>query len=212
MPQLLEVLRFQREDLAETPPLVISGRAYGDYPFRTDPGLAIPADVYRLRQELTLTARLDELRLDGDRVHLRGWSFIDGIGAPAPGSQRLGLVAVPRGPLRRLRYVLSGIRLRTRQTLRPEATAIDGRLCDASWSGFEATLDLKRLRTAGRWRDGTWDLFVVVRSGRERRRRVRWFLDGPRPLEAVDLQADGGLLVRASTAETGEVVFEVDTA
>src|SRR5207249_646263 len=49
MPQLLEVLRFQREDLAETPPVRVRGRWYGDYPFRTDAALAVPPSVYRLR-------------------------------------------------------------------------------------------------------------------------------------------------------------------
>jgi CDP-glycerol glycerophosphotransferase len=49
MPELLEVLRFQREDLATTPPVRVGGRWYADYPFRvTAAELGIPDSVYRL--------------------------------------------------------------------------------------------------------------------------------------------------------------------
>ena len=43
MPELLEVVRFQKEEIGRTPPLRIRGRWYGDYPFRTDDRLQHPA-------------------------------------------------------------------------------------------------------------------------------------------------------------------------
>ncbi len=46
VPELLEVLRFEREELRRNPKVRIGGRAYGDYPFLGDP--AIPRRVYRL--------------------------------------------------------------------------------------------------------------------------------------------------------------------
>jgi CDP-glycerol glycerophosphotransferase len=48
LPELLEVLRFQREELRRNPKVWVGGRAYGDYPYRDDPALAIPRAVYRL--------------------------------------------------------------------------------------------------------------------------------------------------------------------
>jgi CDP-glycerol glycerophosphotransferase len=49
MPELLEVLRFQREDLASTRPVRVGGRWYGDYPFRANAAeLGIPDSAYRL--------------------------------------------------------------------------------------------------------------------------------------------------------------------
>jgi len=48
MPELLEVLRFQKDEFAARPTVRIAGRRYGDYPYRTDPELAIPRSIYRL--------------------------------------------------------------------------------------------------------------------------------------------------------------------
>jgi CDP-glycerol glycerophosphotransferase len=48
MPELLEVLRFQRSELRRNPKVWIRGRAYGDYPYLDDPARAIPRSVYRL--------------------------------------------------------------------------------------------------------------------------------------------------------------------
>jgi CDP-glycerol glycerophosphotransferase len=48
LPELLEVLRFERQEF-ETRPRVIRGVAvYGAYPFFDDPRLGIPRSVYRL--------------------------------------------------------------------------------------------------------------------------------------------------------------------
>ena len=48
VPELLEVLRFQKQDIGRTPPVRVRGTWYGDYPFRTDqpaedPPLGLPA-------------------------------------------------------------------------------------------------------------------------------------------------------------------------
>jgi hypothetical protein len=48
LPQLLEVLRFEKTRLPANPKTLISGRVYGDYPFLRDPALGIPLAVYRL--------------------------------------------------------------------------------------------------------------------------------------------------------------------
>jgi CDP-glycerol glycerophosphotransferase len=60
-PELLEVLRFERDGLRSRPKRVIGGRVYGDYPFLDDPARGIPRRVYRLdttRRRLSHAATL----------------------------------------------------------------------------------------------------------------------------------------------------------
>ena len=60
--ELLEVIRFGREERLRTRPVRIDGHWHGDYPFRTAPDLRIPASVFRLEPgrdpELALRWRL----------------------------------------------------------------------------------------------------------------------------------------------------------
>jgi CDP-glycerol glycerophosphotransferase len=48
MDELIEVLRFEREQLPRNPKVWRHGRAYGDYPFLDDPRMGIPRSIYRL--------------------------------------------------------------------------------------------------------------------------------------------------------------------
>ena len=205
MPELLEVLRFQREELGTTPPVRVRGRWYGDYPFRTDRRLGIPKSAYRLEGELTLRVGLEELALDGDRVRLRGHAYINGIGAPAEGAQRVAVAVLSPGRLRRVRLVTSAVRARTRAVHRPDVTANARQgVSDLSWSGFEAVLDPRDLRSARRWTEGTWELFVTVRAAGVKRRRSRFSIEAPRVLRAVTLPLSGDLELTAGlTPEAG---------
>ena len=99
LPELLEALRFQKEDLSTTPPVRVRRRWYGDYPFRDDARLKIPASVYRLvNADLPGAVHLDELRVDAGGLVIRGFGYITGIGAPEPGSQTVSVVALQAGP------------------------------------------------------------------------------------------------------------------
>src|SRR2546430_8596701 len=82
MPELLQVLRFQKERLRETPPVRVGRRWCGDYPFRTDRELKIPASVYRLREVLVVSPRVDDLRFEGDDLVIGGYALIPGLRAP----------------------------------------------------------------------------------------------------------------------------------
>jgi CDP-glycerol glycerophosphotransferase len=199
LPELLEVLRFQRHEQARTQPVRVRGRWYGDYPFRGDRRLGVPRSAYRLGRndrELAITAELDDLRRDGDRLRLRGRACIAGLGAPDPGSQRVELTALRRsGRWRRLRLRTAAIRLPTFPSRR-----------DGSWSGFEAALELGDLRRSGRWVAGTWDLYTYVRAGSLRRRWSRFAVDGP---QALDLPVDGDVSVRALATAAGKVTVQV---
>jgi CDP-glycerol glycerophosphotransferase len=212
MPELLEVLRFQKEDMSSTPPVQVRGSWYGDYPFRTDAALRIPDKVYALDQELPLNPHLEELGLDGGRLRLRGYAYISGVGAPERDSQSFSLTALRPGRLRRLRLRVSGVRLKTSKVQRPEVTASAAQsLRDLSWSGFEATLDPRALRRRGRWTDGIWEVYATAGAGRLTRRRARFALEPGRPIPAVELAASDGVMVRAAASTSGRVTLEVRT-
>jgi CDP-glycerol glycerophosphotransferase len=210
MPELLEVLRFQQERLRDTPPVEIGGNWYGDYPFREDERLKIPRSVYLLEGELGLRAEIEALEWDGDRLRVRGNAYIRGIGAPNPDTHQVKVIVLRRGRLARVRLRTSGIRLPTEVTHRPDVTAsANQRLRDLSWSGFEASLDPRRLRTAGRWRPGVWEVYVVVRSGKVRRRRARFHFNRLRPLRGVELPVGDGLRAKAVPTGGGGIALDL---
>src|SRR3954469_23836051 len=213
MPELLEVLRFQREELRDRPPVEIGGRWYGDYPFREDERLKIPRSVYLLEGELGLRVEIDALEWDGDRLRVRGNAFIRGVGAPAPDTQHLQVVALRRGRLRRVRIRLSAVKLDTTVVRQPDATAsVPQRLVDLEWAGFEATLDPRRLRGMGRWRPGLWELFVIVRAGKVHRRRASRFHFNPlRPLRGVEIPLPGEIKAKAVPTAGRSVVIDIRT-
>jgi CDP-glycerol glycerophosphotransferase len=181
MPELVEVLRFQREELADTPPVRIRGRWYGDYPFRTDRELAVPRRIYRLHRsdlDLAPTAQVTELRRDGDRIVLRGRAAIQAAGRHP---QRVRIEAVRPGPWQRVRSRIAPIRVPTRATA-------DGT--------FEARLDPQAFRRAG-----GWELTVHVRAAHLNRRRSRFAVEIPRPATAVNVRrGDTAMLTVAATA------------
>ncbi|MEA2281704.1 MAG: CDP-glycerol glycerophosphotransferase [Solirubrobacteraceae bacterium] len=209
LPELAEVLRFEREDLLTTPPVRIGRRWYGDYPFRTDGELAIPKSVYRLDRELELRATLEDMRLEDGRLVVRGFGFISGIGAPDRDTQTLTITALRSGRLRRVRARVAAVRFRTRAVRRPDATAKANQpLSDATWSGFEASLDPRRLGVAGRWPEGNWELNAHVRAGSVHR-RTRLTVDVPGSIQGIDLPARESVTVAAGVTWWGRPVVEV---
>src|SRR3954471_14731755 len=214
MPELLEVISFHKGDqFRETPPVEIDGRWYGDYPFREDERLKIPRSIYLLEGELGLRVEIDALEWDGERLRVRGNAFIRGIGAPAPDTQDLKLVALRRGRLRRVRIRLSAVKFETNVMRRPDATAsVPQRLADLEWSGFEASLDPRKLRGRGGWRPGLWELFVIARAGKVHRRRASRFHFNPlRPLRGVEIPLPGEIKAKAVPTAGRSVVIDIRT-
>ena len=210
MPELLEVLRFHKEDYLEVPPVRIGSKWYGDYPFRTDERLKIPRRVFRLDRELDMTARVEDLRWDGKRIVLRGHAYIRGVGAPEAATQDITITALRSGRFRRLRLKTSGVSWKARTVERPDVTAsAPQRQTDLLWSGFEAELDPRRLRRLGRWRAGAWELFVTVRAGDVKRRRKNITGRYPRPLRAVDLPELGGAARRVAPGPKRSLTLDI---
>jgi CDP-glycerol glycerophosphotransferase len=203
LPELLEVLRFQDEDLAETPPVRRRGRWYGDYPYRSDRRLRIPPEVYRVESELDVVAGIDGVRWEGEALRIEGYAYIQGVGTRRRRSQRIEVIAVPTDSDRQ------PVRLLTKRVQRPDVTAGAAKeVIPLDWSGFVATLGAGRLRKDGRWRGGTWEVSVVVRAGglvRETRE--------PRPavlhaVPGVELST-AGAHVRAGLSQAGKLIVRV---
>ena len=204
VPELREVLRFQRDDLAHTPAVRIRGRWYGEYPFREDARLDVPRSVYRLGRGdpgLSLSAHLEGLRFERGKLRLQGHASITGVGAARAGGQRLELAALRPGRWRRARRRVPPVRLRTYATYRPDLPR------EEAWAGFEAALEPADL-PAG---DGRWELYVAARAGGLRRRRARFALAGPELVRAIDVPGDGDRLVRAAATAAGGIVVEART-
>jgi CDP-glycerol glycerophosphotransferase len=190
LPELLEVLRFADEELGERPPIRVGRHWYGDYPFRTDERLRIPAKVFRLEDELAPVARVDELRWEGNRLRVEGTAYIGMLGAPRPDSQTVELV------VRRPGWIRRRLRVETEPVHRPDATAESAQqFASLDWCGFVAELDAAEL---GRGSAGVaWELGVVIRAGGLVRTTWRWERSPLKTLPLADLALPGGGFVRA---------------
>jgi CDP-glycerol glycerophosphotransferase len=210
MPELLEVIRFQKEQLKQTPPVEIDGRWYGDYPYREDARLKIPKDVYLLEGELGLMVEVEALEWVGDRVRVRGYAYIRGIGAPAAGRHELTAKMLRRGRMKRLRLLVSGVKLEAKVTHRPDVTANSQQsLADLSWAGFEVFLDPSSLRSRGRLQTGIWDLYLTLRAGKVKRRRGRFHQSRLRPVRSVQLPTPDGVLAKVMPNTVGGITLDV---
>jgi CDP-glycerol glycerophosphotransferase len=212
MPELLEALRFQKEELNTTPPVRIGRRWYGDYPFRTDRSLRIPRSVYRLGLELGVNPWVERISWDGEALEIRGHAHIGGIGAPSPGSQKVKLSMLGPGRLRRVRLLTSAIRWRTSSEHRPDVAATSGQhWVDLEWSGFVARLSAPRLRRTAKRRKGPWELYITVGAQGIRRRRIRFRSDVVRPLHAVEAPISEDLTVIAAPTPQRGIELRVST-
>src|SRR4051812_22220376 len=210
LPELLELLRWQREDMPDTAPVHVRGHWYLDHPFRTE--LPLPHRLWRIDRDLLFHSGLDVLEWRDGRLRIEGWAFIEGAGAPTPRAQRLTLKALAPGRLRPLRLRVGGLWMRATPLPRPDLVAVAGtELSDVSWAGFTATLDPRRLRSRLRRRERRLDLYLTMRTGRVWRARSRFKADAARPLRAVARVLPGGALAIAEPARTGAVRLRVLT-
>lgn len=216
MPELLEVLRFEESDEIDWTPVVRKGRRFwGDYPFRGDPRLRIPDDVYRLdRDEIPLRAAIEDVFWRDDTLTLVGWAHIAFQDLSREGSARIRLTLEESG------HPESVVAMDVRVIRRPDVTSsLDG-VTNYDWCGFEATVPVSALRHRGRYRDGHWRLRLEVRSngilrrrwlartepGRARRPTVR-LVDGARVIPTSE-RGDFAVQVSARAAEVTDLRLE----
>jgi CDP-glycerol glycerophosphotransferase len=208
LPELLEVLRFEDEELPVKPAVRgRGGRWYGDYPYRSDERLRLPASAYRLEDELVPVSQIDDVSWDGDALRIEGYAYISMIGAPTQDFQTVEVLA------RRLGWRRKKIRLETVAVHRPDVTtAAAQEFASLDWSGFVATLDTAQLKRGERWGDGTWEIGIRIRAGGVT--RTSWRSDfrelGTVPEAALSLE--DGTRVRAGLGFGGILGIQVQRA
>jgi CDP-glycerol glycerophosphotransferase len=202
LPELLEVLRFQEESLRDTPPVRRLGRWYGDYPYWSDRRLRIPRRVYRLDDELALTARVNRMRWEGQTLRIEGYAYVTGIGAPRKRSQRVEIHVREVGSKRQFR-------LRAENTYRPDvAGEAAGEVSNLDWCGFVATLNADRLRLGDR-SNASWEVAVVVRAGGVSRTAGRILPAPLHPRPVAEVEVDGANL-RAGLTGSGAIKVRLE--
>jgi len=206
LPELLDVVRFENEREAPLTPFVRRGRAiYGDYPFRDDPALDIPPEIYRLRpDEVPMPALVEDVWWDGDELHLTGYAYIANVPLATARSGRLRLTLEESG------HRDSVVPLTLRRVLRPDLTAAapDG-TTNHDWGGWEASVEAKALTHRGQFRPGSWRLRVEVRAGRLTRRRWVSATDAGRASRPPALTVAGAVLT--PTTPAGHFAVQVST-
>ncbi|MFI7098399.1 CDP-glycerol glycerophosphotransferase family protein [Streptomyces sp. NPDC050161] len=120
-----------------------------------DPPLGLPPGVTRLdRGDFPVRARVQEAVWRDGALRLRGYAYIRNLAAPGRHSY-LGTAVLTQGR-RRILLPLRTLRM-------PQATLDSGQEQHCyDWSGFEVTLDPYRLRRAGRWQEGSWQVGLVI--------------------------------------------------
>lgn len=108
-------------------------------------------------KDLPVVARLSELEWRDGKLILRGHAYVRNVDA---GARRTSLkTAVLMSGRRKLLLPVRTVRVpEVTDTARQERHAYD-------WSGFEITVDPKRLRHKGGWTAGQWRLGVVLAAG-----------------------------------------------
>lgn len=131
---LAELVRFEREDLGAARATRVGRRWYVKFPRLAEGSSASPP--VRVRRELHLMSRIDELAVHADAVRVRGRAAIDLVGPVGDG---LHLLAVPQG---------AGLPLWFRTEVGADGT-------------FVADLSLSAVTRLTRGRRGSWRLVLL---------------------------------------------------
>jgi CDP-glycerol glycerophosphotransferase len=165
--ELLDVLEVERTPDQAGVAFERHRRAfYAGYPYRGDPDVAVPDDLYRLRSDdLPMPARVTDIRWEDDTLMISGFAYISSLAVDSADSGRLRITLEEVGHGERV------VRLRTQAVLRPDVTAAAGDDVGYDWAGFDAAVPIEQLRHHGRFRTGSWRMRVERRSHGVTRRR-----------------------------------------
>ncbi|MGK5549995.1 bifunctional glycosyltransferase/CDP-glycerol:glycerophosphate glycerophosphotransferase [Actinomadura kijaniata] len=143
--ELVKVVRYARGK--PSPAIVREGlHRYVVHPYWKDEKMDLPPELYRARTEVRLRSRVHEVAWRDGRLVVSGEAYINSVSS----SRRW--TAIKSVTLRQGRR---RIPLLARKTPKPGKKA-------GPWTGFEFTIDPKKLRRRGRWVDGHWDVEATV--------------------------------------------------
>lgn len=158
--ELLEFVMWTTEQPIKTVPVVRErGRLRADLPFRSDEDM--PERLYKPHwRELSPFVRVEGVDWAGDRLVISGCAFVPSVDITRRRNTSKIVVLVPR---RRGRLPVV---VPARSTRHPDTVALSGQeRYSYDWAGFRCEINPRWLRTAGHWRPGDWDAFVLVRGG-----------------------------------------------
>jgi CDP-glycerol glycerophosphotransferase len=164
LPELLEVLRFERSGEDRAAPVVRGGdgqvRWFAGYPFFGDPAHGVPDDMYDVTSEMTVNARVDSVGWRGCRLHIEGHAYLHRVSSATPSECRIRMT---------LHNSRTGqaIRLPVTRVSRPNVTADSGQAAVSyEWSGFVAEVSAGQLPASpGVRRGADWVLRAEVAGG-----------------------------------------------
>ena len=183
--QLMEFDAWRLEQPINTVPVVREhGRIRADMPFRKDPGLRIPARIYRPHwRELDPFVRIDGVSWQQDSLVITGCAFVPSIDID---KRRYTSKIVILRPRTRLRppIVLPARSFRFRDPallMGPDASLMLGKQrYSYDWAGFRCEIPARLFKIGGRWLTGDWDCLILVRGhGVWRPARLHTPLPGP---------------------------------
>ncbi|MEU9638789.1 CDP-glycerol glycerophosphotransferase family protein [Streptomyces tendae] len=156
LPELLDVIEFERKG----GPMPVQRRfhRYLKYPHLGDRSLGLDKKDYRLDKELSLHGSLSDAAWDGDQLRLTGTAYVRFINVH---KKHMSVKALALRNKKQKRMVVA-----TAKTVyAPQATerSNQNRYC-YDWAGFEARIDINRLKRKGQWVEGTWDVAAGVFS------------------------------------------------
>ncbi|MGW6914960.1 bifunctional glycosyltransferase/CDP-glycerol:glycerophosphate glycerophosphotransferase [Kitasatospora sp. NPDC054939] len=152
--ELVEQIKFEGESNGGAPARGLL-RPYADYPFLRGGRKSVPSSVLRLENSLVMRSRLYETGWVGGRLQLTGHAYPEQLGA----ENRHDMVKVLVLREAKGRRVLA---VQTKAQYSPEATAsCNHDLYNCDWAGFTASIDPKRLKHRGQWKDGHWRVLVA---------------------------------------------------
>lgn len=161
LPQLIETITFNKSAEQRKAPAVRHGiRFYGDYPFKDDPELGIPREVYRLDKELRIRQKAEEVTWEGGKLVIRGRACLRFLRPNRRLQQHLRVSAVNPETGARVRLPVAVHQANEFRLPRDSATA------RRDWGGYEITIDPASLMLDGAWRAIEWyiELRVVNRG------------------------------------------------
>ncbi|MEU9042134.1 MULTISPECIES: CDP-glycerol glycerophosphotransferase family protein [unclassified Kitasatospora] len=134
-------------------------RPYADYPFLRGGRKSVPSGVLKLDNSLVMRSRLYESAWVGGKLQLTGHAYPEQLGA-ANKHDMVRTLVLRETKGRRV------IAVPMKTTYSPEATAsCNHDLYSCDWSGFSVSLDPKKLKHRGQWKDGHWR-FLVAGAGK----------------------------------------------
>ena len=135
-----------------------------DLPFRGEPELAVPRDVFLLDHEIDLRGRVEGLRWEGHLLHVEGHAHLRLVDIDLADADRLELTLVRGSDGRRIALPVERVR-------RPDVTVRSRDPYSYDWAGFRTVVDTRQLRDAQGWSPATWRLEATVTAGSVTRTR-----------------------------------------